>query len=77
MSIIIKIGTYFLNFIYTFMKILPVQEKITYISRQMNTIPKDFEMVIKCIQEKDKHYKHVVLARMIPNNIVENIVSIS
>lgn len=73
MSIIIKIGTYFLNFIYIFMKILPVQEKITYISRQMNTIPKDFEMVIKCIQEKDKHYKHVVLARMIPNNIVGKI----
>lgn len=70
MSVIIKIGSWFLNFIYMLMKLLPVQKKITYISRQMNTTPKDFQMVIDNFKAKDNTYKHVVLSKMIPKGIV-------
>lgn len=64
MELIIKFGTWCLNILFAFVKILPVQKKITYISRQTNTTPLDFQLVIKNIQEKNSSYKHVVLAKM-------------
>ena len=46
MSIIVNIGIFGLNILYFFMKCLPVQNKITYISRQMDVTPLDFQMII-------------------------------
>lgn len=71
--IIIKIGIFCLNIIFSIMKCLPVQKKITYISRQMNTIPKDFQMTIDNFYQKDKSYKHIVLAKMIPDSLIGKI----
>ncbi|WP_317316770.1 CDP-glycerol glycerophosphotransferase family protein [Longibaculum muris] len=65
MKIIVKIGIFFLNIVFSIFKLLPVQKKITYISRQMNTTPLDFKMVIENIHSKDSTYKHVVLAKML------------
>lgn len=71
MSIVIHIGIFFLNIIYMLMKwILPIKDKITYISRQMNTIPLDFQMIIDCMKTKSPHYQHVVLAKMIPDSLI-------
>lgn len=74
MSIIIHIGVFFLNIIYIVMKwILPIQDKITYISRQMNTTPLDFQMIIDCMNTKQPQYQHIVLAKMIPDSLVGKI----
>ncbi len=73
MELIIKFGTWCLNILFAFVKILPVQKKITYISRQTNTTPLDFQLVIKNIQEKNSSYKHVVLAKMLPQNLTGKI----
>ncbi len=69
MSIIIKIGFFFMNIIFSIMKLCPVQKKITYISRQMNTTPTDFQMIIDNFKTKDSSYKHVVLAKMLPDSL--------
>ena len=73
MDIIISIGTFFLNVIFSIMKLCPVQKKITYISRQMNTTPLDFQLVIDNYIKKDSSYKHVVLAKMLPKGLVGKI----
>lgn len=73
MDIIISIGTFFLNVIFSIMKLCPVQKKITYISRQMNTTPLDFQLVIDNFIKKDSSYKHVVLAKMLPKGLVGKI----
>ena len=51
MSIVVKIGVFFMNIIFAIMKLLPVQKKITYISRQMDTTPVDFSLTIKQMQK--------------------------
>lgn len=68
MEIFVKIGIFCLNILFSIMKICPVQKKITYISRQMDTIPMDFQMVRDNIQKKDSSYKHIILAKMIPSD---------
>lgn len=73
MYLIIKIAIAILNAIYCLFKLLPVKNKITYISRQMNTIPLDFLMIEKNIEKKDATYEHVILAKMIPSGIVGKI----
>ena len=65
MSIVVKIGILFMNIIFAIMKLLPVQKKITYISRQMDTTPVDFSLTIKQMQKDHPEYRHVVLAKMI------------
>lgn len=73
MSIIVKIGTFFLNILFSLMKLLPVQKKITYISRQMNKTPLDFQMIEDCFKNKNQDYKHIILAKMIPDGIIGKI----
>lgn len=73
MSVIIKFGTFCLNVLYSFIKLLPVQNKITYISRQMNVEPKDFTLVIDGVNKKTSDFKQVVLAKKIPDGLVGKI----
>lgn len=68
--IVIKIGIIIINWFYSLLKLLPIQNKITYISRQMNTVPKDFQMIINNFKQKDNTYKHVVLAKRIPSGMI-------
>lgn len=68
--IVIKVGIIVLNWFYSLLKLLPVQNKITYISRQMNTIPQDFQLIIDNFSKKDKSFKHIVLAKRIPSHMV-------
>lgn len=69
MNSIINIGILGLNILFGFMKLLPVKKKITYISRQMNTVPVDFQMTAECIQKKAPKYKQVILAKVIPDSV--------
>lgn len=73
MTFIVNIGIGFLNFIYFFMKLLPVKKKITYISRQMDSIPVDFAMVRDQFMKDDPTYEHVILAKMIHEGITAKI----
>lgn len=73
MTIIVKCGIGFLNVIFFFMKCLPVQNKITYISRQMDTTPVDFEMVKEQMIQDHPEYKHVILAKMIHQGLFSKI----
>ncbi len=61
MTLIIKIVTIFLNIIYFLMKLLPVQNKITMISRQSNQETMDFRLLKKEINKRDSKIKIVVL----------------
>lgn len=73
MSFIVKCGIAFLNLIFYFMKCLPVQKKITYISRQMDSTPVDFEMVKEQMLQDYPQYKHVILAKMIHKGLLSKI----
>lgn len=70
MEVIIKAGMLFLNMVYTLMKLLPQQKKITVLSRQSNTPSMDILMLRDKITELHPDYKVVVLCRMIEGGII-------
>ncbi len=65
MSLLVNIGIFFLNILFAIMKLCPVKKKITYISRQMDSMPLDFQMTIDQFKKDHPDYQHVVLAKMI------------
>ena len=69
MSFFIKAGILILNVVYSFLKLLPVEDKIVYISRQDNSIPVDFYLLKLKMQEKIPNYKNVMLVRTIDSGI--------
>ena len=73
MSIIVNIGIFGLNILYFFMKCLPVQNKITYISRQMDVTPLDFQMIIDETKKVNPDIQHVVLAKMLKKGMKNHI----
>ena len=73
MSIIVNIGIFGLNILYFFMKCLPVQNKITYISRQMDVTPLDFQMIIDETKKINPDIQHVVLAKMLKKGMKNHI----
>lgn len=58
-----------LNVIYSVLKLLPVQKKITYISRQSNTLPVDFQLVMREMKRRHPDYRQVPLIRMIGKGV--------
>ncbi len=70
---IIRIGLLFLNFIYLFFKLLPVRNKVTFISRQSNTVNSDFIMLADRLKEKDSTVETVFLCRTLDGGIVNKI----
>ena len=73
LSIIIKLGIGILNIIFALFKLLPVQNKITYISRQMNTTPDDFQRLYDYNQFNHPEIRQVILAKMIPDGKIKKI----
>lgn len=69
MQIIIKFGTGFMNFLFSIMKLFPVQNKIVYISRQQNDTPLDFQLLIDEIRKTHPEYKQVVMTKMIGESL--------
>lgn len=62
-----------LNCIYSIFKLFPVKKKITYISRQSNTLPLDFDLVIREMSRRHPEYQQVTLTKMIGKSIPEKI----
>ena len=62
-----------LNGVYSIFKLLPVKKKITYISRQSNKLPVDFQLVIREMAERHPEYQQITLTKMIGKNIPEKI----
>lgn len=52
---------------------LPVQNKIVYISRQMDTTPIDFKMIKEEMEATYSQFRHVILAKTLKNGIGEKI----
>lgn len=74
--LIIKFGIAVLNVIYFFIKLCPIQKnKVTFISRQGNDIPIDFQMIIEEFkkEEKQKQIKTVILCKELNDGIKNKI----
>lgn len=65
MSLIIKLGTLFLNILYGILKILPQKKKLTIISRQSDSPSLDINILSKVFKELHPDYEVVVLCKKI------------
>lgn len=72
-KLLIKAASAVLNGLYSIMKLLPVQKKITYISRQSNTLSVDFRLVIHEMEKRRPEYRNLTLVKMIGNSVPEKI----
>ena len=63
MSLIIRAGILILNLIYCFMKLLPQQKKIVFLSRQGDSPSVDFTMLEKKIKELHPDYETIMLCK--------------
>ncbi len=66
---IIKIGIFFLNIIYSFFKLFKTQNKITFISRQSNSITLDYKILSNKINKEMNDYKTVILCKKLENKL--------
>lgn len=73
MTLLIKVGIFVLNIIFYFLKKLPVEKKILYISRQSNRIPVDFSMIKNTMEIMAPDYRHVMLIRTIDPGLTAKI----
>ena len=70
MKIIIKIGIFLLNIIYSIFKLFKVKNKITFISRQSNTPNIDF---ILLSNELKSEYEIIMLCKTLDKGIFNKI----
>ena len=66
--LLIKIGVFFLNIIYFFFKLLPIKNKITFISRQSDAKSDDMILIEKSIIKKKKNIEMVFLCKKLDKN---------
>ncbi len=69
----IKCFILILKIIYSPIKLLKVQKKVVYISRQFNKSTLDFDLIVKDMEEKYPNVKNVVLARRMEKGILSKI----
>lgn len=69
MIILIRGCKAFLNFIFFFFKLLPVSDKITFLSRQSDEIPPDMRMLAEELKRQEPNSTTVFLCRKIPSGI--------
>lgn len=69
MTILIRACKAFLNFIFFFFKLLPVSDKITFLSRQSDEVPVDMAMLGEELKRQAPEYQMVFLCRTIPAGI--------
>ena len=65
MSIIIKLGTVILNFLYSLLKLLPQKKKVVIISRQADDPSLDISMLESKFKELHPEYETVILCKKI------------
>ena len=73
MTIIIKMGIFFINIIYFFIKLFPTKNKVTFISRQKNVVSKDIEMLCDDLRGKNKNLIIVCLCRKLEGRLFDKI----
>ena len=72
--VILKIGIAILNGIYFFIKLFPMNfNKITFISRQNNSVSLDFKMIIEELEKEKKDAKIIVLCRRLEKGTIKQI----
>lgn len=71
--IFIEIWKIFMNFIYVFIKLFKIQNKVTFISRQTNNRNIDFELIIDKMTEEYPTYKVIVLNKKLEEGILKKI----
>ena len=69
MAVIIKIGIFILQIIYSLMKLIPVKRKVTFLSRQADTPSLDFVLLADEIKKEHPDYDVVMLCRMLDGGI--------
>ena len=70
---LIRAAAFVLNGFYSLFKLLPVQKKITYISRQSNSLSVDYQLVIREMSRRHPEYQNVTLIRMIGKGFREKL----
>lgn len=73
MEVIIRIGAFFLQAVYSLCKLFPVKKKVVFLSRQHDSSNSDFDLLIKQLKEDDPEIECVVLAKMIHGNILSKL----
>ena len=69
MKYIIKLGTLVLQIIYQCIKVFPVKEKVTLISRQSNVPSVDFRLIGEEIKSRSEKTKVVYLCKTLPGGV--------
>lgn len=69
MTLIIKIGIFFINIIYFFIKFFSTKNKITLISRQSDKETMDFKLIKEEVQRRNTDTKVVVLCHKLEGGI--------
>lgn len=73
MTVMIKLFIIILNIIYLPLKLFKTKNKITFISRQSNSINVDFKLLIDDLNERYSNYEIVVLTKKIESGIINKI----
>ena len=68
-KIIINLGKFFVNFIYFFIKLLPTENQIVFMSMQSNNPSLDFELLYKEISYKEPSIKIVFLCKKMESSL--------
>lgn len=73
MSFFIKCFKLFMNFIYSIFKLLKVQNKVTFISRQSDNISIDFQLLVQEINRQETNIKTVVLTKKLKKTFISRL----
>ena len=69
-----RIGIFFLNIIYLLVKLVPTKNKVTFISRQSNNIPLDFELLQKELEKQISGVEICQLCKAFGNKPKKNLI---
>lgn len=75
MKYIIKLGTLFLQIIYQCMKLFPVEDKVTMISRQSNMPSIDFQLISTEIKHRNEKIKIICLCKTLDGGVRASVCS--
>ena len=73
MKLVLKLLVGILNLIFTFFKLLPVQNKVTFISRQANEKTEDVDMLGKELEKQGSGLEVVYLCRKLEGNLLQKL----
>lgn len=72
-TVFLKLALLFLKIIYAFIKIFPVKNKITFISRQSNKASIDIKLLSEALEKSLPNYEIIVLTKKIEGSLIKKI----